>query len=306
MHGRFDAPGFVDALADERITFVGVVPTMMRAAFATLTEAQLERARARLVAADSLRTMVIGGEPLGVPLSTRLRAFIAPAQLVDVYGLTETSTSDFILPPADAAVHGGTIGRAAAGVRWRIVGDDGGDCAPGVPGELQLRTPTIMSGYLGDDALTRAAFVDGWLRTGDLASCDDDGFVTIVGRLKELIVRGGNKVTPLEVERALAGCTGVAAALAAGLPDAVLGQRIHALLIPKPGCVLDASALRRELAPVLERFKQPDVCYVGTELPTGRTGKIDRAQLPAWLAAGRIERLAAWDTTVPPPKETPR
>jgi long-chain acyl-CoA synthetase len=305
LQSRFTPPAFLDALADEGVSFVGVVPTMMRATFGTLGDDALERARARLRAAARLRTVVIGGEPLGATLSARLREFIAPAQLFDVYGLTETSTSDFILHPADAAAHAGSIGIEAAGVRSRIVGDDGALCAIGQAGELQLQTSTLMAGYLGDAVLTEAAFVDGWFRTGDLAVREADGFVSIVGRRKELINRGGNKITPLEVERALAGCSGVAAALVAGVDDPLLGQRIHALLIPRAGSVLDAAQIRHELAPRLEKYKHPDVCYVGTELPTGRTGKIDRTQLPALLAAGRITPMAAWNAERAP-KETAR
>jgi long-chain acyl-CoA synthetase len=305
LQSRFAPASFLDALSDDGVSFVGVVPTMMRATFGALDDDALERARTRLRAAARLRTVVIGGEPLGVALSTRLRAFIAPALLVDVYGLTETSTSDFILQSADAAAHAGSIGTEAAGVRSRIVGDDGAVCAIGAAGELQLQTPHIMAGYLGDAALTRAAFVDGWFRTGDLAVRDADGFVSIVGRLKELISRGGNKITPLEVERALASCSGVAAALVAGLGDPLLGQRIQALLIPSVGAELDAARIRHELAQRLEKYKHPDVCYVGSELPTGRTGKIDRTQLQSLLAAGRITPLAGWHGERTP-KETTR
>lgn len=291
---KFDAPGFLATLADERITRVGVVPTMIRATFAALDDDALESASRRLRAAGALRDMVIGGEPLGEELSARLRGLIAPARLWDVYGLTETSTSDFVLRPEDYAAHPGSIGRPAAGVRHRIVDESGAECGPGAPGELQLATPFIMNGYLDDEAITRDAFAGEWFRTGDLASHDGGGFVSIVGRLKDVVVRGGNKVTPPEIERALCGCPGVAAALVAGLPDAVLGQRIHALLVPAQGQALDAAAIRAALADRLERFKQPDACWVAAELPTGRTGKIDRGRLRALIEAEELLPLPAW------------
>ena len=290
---KFDAPGFLATLADERITRVGVVPTMIRATFAALDDDALESASRRLRAA-ALRDMVIGGEPLGEELSARLRGLIAPARLWDVYGLTETSTSDFVLRPEDYAAHPGSIGRPAAGVRHRIVDESGAECGPGAPGELQLATPFIMNGYLDDEAITRDAFAGEWFRTGDLASHDGGGFVSIVGRLKDVVVRGGNKVTPPEIERALCACPGVAAALVAGLPDAVLGQRIHALLVPAQGQALDAAAIRAALADRLERFKQPDACWVAAELPTGRTGKIDRGRLRALIEAEELLPLPAW------------
>lgn len=291
---RFDAAGFLATLADEGITRVGVVPTMIRATFAALDAGALEDASRRLRAASALRDMVIGGEPLGEELSARLRALIAPARLWDVYGLTETSTSDFVLRPEDYAAHPGSIGRPAAGVRHRIVDERGAECRPGAPGELQLATPFVMNGYLDDEAITRDAFAGEWFRTGDLAAHDGSGFVSIVGRLKDVVVRGGNKVTPPEIERALCACPGVAAALVAGLPDAVLGQRIHALLVPAQGQALDAAAIRASLADRLERFKQPDACWVAAELPTGRTGKIDRGRLRAMIEAGELAPLPSW------------
>jgi long-chain acyl-CoA synthetase len=302
---KFSPLQFVDTLIAERVSRVGVVPTMIRATFAALSPQAIDQAGQRLRTAGQLRDMVIGGEPLGAALSVPLRSFIAPARLYDVYGLTETSTSDFVLEPPAYPAHPATIGLAAPGVRYRISDERGADCAVDAAGELQLQTPYIMAGYLGDLGLTQAAFVDGWFRTGDLASRDADGFVTIVGRLKELIVRGGNKITPLEVERALCACPGVAAAMALGLADPVLGQRIHALLIPAAGQILSAAAIRAGLATSLEKFKQPDACYVGTELPTGRTGKLDRGQLQAWLRSGALPLLAGWAQPGATPTERP-
>ena len=291
---RFDQRRFIDALAGEGITRVGVVPTMVRSVFGSLARDELDAAAARLRGAHCLKDVIIGGEPLGIDLSARLREFIAPAALYDVYGLTETSTSDFVLTPQAYPGHAGSIGTPAAGVRYRIADDRQLECLPGTSGELQLRTPYIMAGYLRDPQLTQAAFSGDWFRTGDLAVSDADGFVSIVGRLKELIVRGGNKLTPLEVERALCACPGVAAALVVGVADPVLGQRIHALLVPAAGGTIDAGAVRAALATRLERFKFPDACYLGAELPTGRTGKIDRGQLQRLLQSGALAALPAW------------
>lgn len=291
---RFTPAEFVEALARERVSFLGVVPTMVRATFSALGEEELATASTRLQEVGRLKAMVIGGEPLGKDLSQALRAFIQPATLYDVYGLTETSTSDFVLEPQDYQAHEATIGKPFPGISFRIVDAGAGD--PGdAPGELQLKTPYLMNGYLGDEELTAAAFEDGWFRTGDLAVGHQDGFVSIVGRLKDVIVRGGNKVTPVEVERALTSCSGIAAALVTGTEDPVMGQRIQALLIPKAGVELDGTAMRKELSCVLEKFKHPDVCYIGAELPTGRTGKVDRGQLSRWLATQPVRRLSSWN-----------
>jgi long-chain acyl-CoA synthetase len=286
MMGRFTPQAFVNILHDERVSFLGVVPTMVRATFGTLTRDALDAAKDRITAVGRLRHVVIGGEPLGRQLSADLRSFIAPATLFDVYGLTETSTSDFVLDPEDYAAHPGSIGKPFPGIRYRLVDGQGAECPTDAVGELQLDTPYIMAGYLGDEKLTAQAFSGEWFRTGDLASTDADGFVTIVGRLKELIVRGGNKITPIEVELALLKCEGVANALVTGVPDPILGQRIHALLVAKPGARLSASAIRQALAGHLEKFKAPDAYYLSDALPTGRTGKIDRGQLQRQLAGG--------------------
>lgn len=306
LRSRFTAEDFPDVLAAEGITRVGVVPTMIRAMFAALSDTALSAARTRLQTAGCLRDMVTGGEPLGTDLSARLRSFIAPARLYDIYGLTETATSDFVLTPEEYADHPGSIGRVASRVRHRIVNEQGSEVPQGTAGELQLLTPFVMVGYLGDEALAEAAFDGDWFRTGDLAFADTHGYVSIAGRRKDVMVRGGNKITPLEVERALASCPGVAAALVVGLPDAVLGQRIHALLIAAPDVVIDAELVRHALAERLERFKHPDVCYLGTELPVGRTGKVDRGQLQALLTSGALSPMPSWSASAGRPPSTHR
>jgi long-chain acyl-CoA synthetase len=243
--------------------------------------------------AQCLRDVLIGGEPLGLALSARIRRLIAPARLFDIYGLTETSTCDFFLLPEDYPAHPDSIGRPSPGVQSRIVDEAGVDLASGETGELMIRSDFMMAGYLDDPGLTAASLRGGWLATGDLARATDDGFVSIVGRSKELIVRGGNKVTPQEIERAACECPGVAAAMATGLPDRVLGERIHLMVVAAPGVRLDAGGLAAFLRGRLERFKQPDFVYLGDTLPTGRTGKLDRRRLREMIEDGMIAALAA-------------
>lgn len=279
MHGRFEPQAFLDTLLSERIGRVGMVPTMMRALFA---DARHDAAIARVDAAGALRQIWMGGESLGVSLGRRIRERFAATALVDIYGLTETATCDFFAFPADYARHPGCIGRPAPQVQYRIAED----------GELQLRSPYLMRGYLDEPALTAAAYRDGWFRTGDLARVVDGGLVELLGRQKELISRGGNKVTPAEIEQALCAHPDVAAAMAVGLPDPVLGERIHVLLVPRSGAALSPSQLRQHLAPRLERYKQPDAFYRAEALPLGRTGKADRGPLRALLAAAALAPMA--------------
>jgi long-chain acyl-CoA synthetase len=113
-----------------------------------------------------------------------------------------------------------------------------------------------------------------------------------MGRIKELINRGGNKVTPGEIEQAIASHPDVAAAMAVGVADALLGERIHALIVPRAGCAVSLPALRQHLASRLERFKQPDAYHLADALPLGRTGKADRGQFRSLIEAGASRPLA--------------
>jgi acyl-CoA synthetase (AMP-forming)/AMP-acid ligase II len=277
---RFAACGFLRDLEDTRATQVAVVPTMMRSLILDVPAGELESQGRSLAAAGALRAVLIGGETLGKGLGETLRALFAPADLIDIYGLTETSTCDFFLMPADVPRYAGCIGRPSPGVRYRFVGDDG---------ELAISSPYLMSGYLDEPQLQPIR--DGWLATGDLARERDPGVVEIVGRKKELIYRGGNKIAPLEIEFACSAHPKVAAALAVGRPDPHLGERIHALVVPRTAgdaAGLTAAELRAFLATRLEKYKQPDVFYFARELPAGRTGKADRGRFAAMLEQGEL------------------
>lgn len=275
-------------LAGERITQVGLVPTMMRM---VLTDPSLDPAIAQVVQQSHLRQMLIGGELLGLSLAETLRRRFSATQLIDIYGLTETSTCDFFAFPADAARRPGCIGRPSPQVQHRIADAAGQPVAAGAVGELQLRSPFLLAGYLDAPELTAAAFQHGWFRTGDLARQHADGLVELMGRQKELISRGGHKLTPVEVEQALSAHPDVAAAMVTGVADAVLGERIHVLVVSRSGTAPTVAALRQHLAGRLEKFKHPDAWHVAAALPLGRTGKADRGALGALIAAGQTVPL---------------
>jgi acyl-CoA synthetase (AMP-forming)/AMP-acid ligase II len=202
--------------------------------------------------------------------------------------LTETCTSDFVLAPQDILTYPGAIGRPAPDVEFRIVDQDNRPVLAGAAGELQIRTATIMTGYLGQPDLTRSAFADGYFCTGDLAR-EHSGIVEVVGRAKEMISRGGNKIYPQEVERALQTHPDVAAALATGVPDERMGERIHVAIVLKEGRAVAVEALRDWAAERLEKFKRPDAIHLLRTLPTGRTGKTDRGLLRRLAAEGRLD-----------------
>ena len=287
MCSRFEPDGFLRTLVDQRITRVGMVPTMMRVLF---SDTRHDSAIARVNNTAHLRQIWIGGEALGPSLGRVIRERFSATELVDIYGLTETATCDFFAFPADYAAHPGCIGRPSPQVQYRIAAD----------GELQLRSPYLMRGYLDEPELTAAAYCDGWFRTGDLGRVvnggavgggggDADGdLVELMGRQNDVISRAGNKVTPAEIEQAIGSHPDVAAAMAVGVDDALLGQRIHLLLVPRAGTTLALDDLKKHLAPRLERYKQPDAFYSAEALPLGRTGKADRTQFKQQLSAALI------------------
>ena len=289
MQEKFDAAMFFEALADHPVTRVGMVPTMMRVLFA---DSRMDAKIDRVVAEGNLHQILIGGESLGRSLADTIRRRFSGTQMIDIYGLTETATCDFFAFPADYAKYPGSIGRPSPHVKFRIADLDDLEVEPHALGELQIDTPYIMKGYLDDAALTSAAFCERWFRTGDLARRLDGDVVELMGRKKEVISRGGNKVTPMEIEQSICSHPDIAAAMAVGIDDPLLGERIHVLLVARRGVIMDLPSVQKFLETRLERFKLPDRYYVSDELPLGRTGKADRAQFRSMIHAGLISPLA--------------
>ena len=252
-------------------TVLAGVPSMFRALLANSS-----------VKAPHLRLILTGGEVLAPRLAHAMTR-LAPGAIHDLYGLTETGSCDFCLSPADQPHGFGTIGQPTDRVVFRLV-RDGRVVAAGETGELQIRTPFSMLGYLDNPELTDASFDGDYFRTGDLARMTARGYVELVGRAKDIISRGGNKIAPLEIDNLLEQHPDVAAALCAGIPDERLGEVVHAVIVPRAGADLDAVALRDWLLARTERFKVPDVFHFRDVLPSGSSGKADR-QAIALLAA---------------------
>ncbi len=256
MVPKFSREAIERALADA--TVLAGVPSMYRTLLAD-----------SMPTAGRLRLVLTGGEVLPAKLAQALRHF-SDAAIYDLYGLTETGSCDFCLAPADQPDGFGTIGTPTTGVEFRIAA-----------GELQIRTPYGMLGYLNDPALTQAAFAEGYFKTGDLARLTVSGRVALVGRANDIISRGGHKIAPLEIDDLLAEHPDVAAALCAGVPDERLGEIIHAVVVPCSGAQLEAAALRAWLLARTERFKVPEVFHFRDALPAGASGKADRRAVAA-------------------------
>jgi acyl-CoA synthetase (AMP-forming)/AMP-acid ligase II len=223
--------------------------------------------------APKLRMMMTGGEVLPSHLARAMTKF-SNANIFDLYGLTETGTCDFCLAPSDAPHGFGTIGRATPQVQYRIAGD----------GELQIKSPFGMLGFLDAPEQTAASFADGYYRTGDLARETPEGLIQLIGRTKEIISRGGTKIAPLEIDNLIAEHPAVAAALCAGVPNERLGEVVHAAVVRRDGATIEAAELRAWLLARTERYKVPEAFYFLDALPVGGTGKGDRRAVTAMAA----------------------
>ena len=241
-------------------------------AVATMFQRMLELPELSRAACSTLRIAVSGAAPCPWELAEawRLRTGV---RIVRGYGMTELFRPISYLAddPTDLK---DAIGRPVPGVEVRVVDEDGRPLGSGEPGELWIRTPAAMDGYLRAEDDTRAVLRDGWFHTGDLGTVSSEGFVSVVGRKKDLILRGGYSVAPGEVEAALMAHPSVAEAAVIGTPDAVLGEEIAAFVILRPGARVDAPELVEFCRGRLAAFKYPRRVSIVTELPRSATGKV--------------------------------
>jgi long-chain acyl-CoA synthetase len=199
--------------------------------------------------------------------------------IIETMGLTETAAPCFTNPLDPARRKIGSPG-PAFGNEAKIIDADGRPAAPGVPGEIMVRGANVMKGYYkAPEATAKALEPDGWLHTGDLGYMDADGFVFVTGRLKELIIKGGENIAPREIDEALLRHPAVLEAAAVGMPDVHYGQEILACVVLRPGARATAEDLlafcRAELGP----YKTPKVLRFLDDLPKGPSGKVQRLKL---------------------------
>ncbi len=199
--------------------------------------------------------------------------------LIEAMGSTECGGNIFSNPPPPQPDKVGTPG-LPYGFTARLVGADGADVAAGEPGEIMLSGPSVMSGYYKNPEGTAAVLgSDGWLRTGDLAQRDADGYFFIVGRAKELIIKGGMNIAPRQIDDALCTHPAVLEAAALGVPSAVFGEDIVAFAVLRPGCQAREQELLECCEQQLGLFKTPSRIFVVHDLPKGPSGKVQRLRL---------------------------
>ncbi|WP_226966789.1 type I polyketide synthase [Streptomyces phaeolivaceus] len=287
----FSADEILDAVREERATFLAGVPTM----YHYLVQA----AKAGGFTAPDLRMCLVGG---AVTTAELRRSFeeVFGAPLLDAYGSTETCGSITINWPTGARVEG-SCGLPVPGLDVRLVDHESGQDVPvGAEGEVWVKGASVMVGYHNQPEATAAALGDGWFRTGDLARRDEQGYFTVTGRIKELIIRGGENIHPGEVEDVLRTVPGVADVAVAGRPHEVLGEVPVAFLVPGPRGV-DLERLFETCRQHLAYHKVPEELYEIDRIPRTASGKIMRHVLlgrPARLRAsgdGRYESLLRTD-----------
>lgn len=266
LSSRFEAPATMERLQSGEISALAAVPTMLRA---LLAEGGAPIARPF--------RLITGGETLSPALGAALTEQFPAARIADLYGLSETTSCDFFNEGAEFTAQLGTLGRPGPGVEARV------DAATG---ELLIRTPYLMKGYLDRPDLTESALDGGWLRTGDMAEAGASGAVRLIGRLKDLINRGGNKVAPMEVESVFAAHPEISACLATGVADPQRGEAIHLVVVAKGDERPEPAALREWARAKLEPWKLPDHIHFAEAIPLGQTGKVDRLGLRRMIEAG--------------------
>lgn len=277
--GEFNPEAWLNAVQRSRATVTMLAPTML----------MLVLQRPDLAAFDlsSLRIQVYGSAPMAEPWIRRAIDALHGTQVVQGYGLTETAPIlTFLLDRAhrEALAQGNTArlasaGTALPGVEIRIVDDGGSDRAPGGTGEVVVRGPNVTPGYYNLPEVNAVTFRDGWFHTGDVGRFDDEGFLYLLDRKKDVIVTGGENVYSSEVEAALYQHPDVAEVAVIGVPDELYGETVFAAIVPRAGCTVDPAALTAHCRTLIGGYKIPRRFAVLESLPKSAVGKILKGAL---------------------------
>lgn len=262
----FDAQRALAAIEKERITCSWMAPVMMGGILACEQRDQYD--------VSSFRWCIGGGEKTP---ENRVRLFsglFKNGRYIDAYGLTETCGGDTFMEPGREMEKIGSTGRVVAHVELRICDAEGNAVPPGVDGEICLRGPKVTKGYWKEPEKTRRSFFGEWFRTGDMGHLDEDGFLYLTDRIKDLIITGGENVASSEVERVIFMLPQIADVAVVGLPDERWGERPVAVVALTPGQSLDLETLAQHCRQHLAGFKVPRELVILPELPRNPSGKV--------------------------------
>jgi len=286
-------PGFspeavLDILVRDRISCVLLVPTMIQM---LVDHPAMQQPRDL----GALKTIIYGASPMAEAVLERAMAALPGVDFVQAYGMTELSPLATVNPAwthTPAGRQAGKLraaGRAGYCTELRIVDTAGVEVPRGTVGEVVVRGPNVMQGYWNQPALTAAAVRDGWMHTGDGAWMDEDGFIFIADRLKDMVITGGENVYSGEVENAVAQHAGVAACAVIGIPDDLWGEAVHAVVVRKPGQDVSAAELIAHCKALIAGYKCPRSVDFVAALPLSGAGKVLKTALrePFWRGRSR-------------------
>ena len=265
----FEPVATLQAVSEERCTALHGVPTMFIA--------ELDHPRFAEFDLSRLRTGIMAGSPCPIETMKRVIAEMHLSEITIAYGMTETSPVSFqssTTDPLERRVS--TVGRIQPMLEAKVVDADGNVVPVGEKGELLVRGYSVMQGYWGDEARSREAVQDGWMHTGDLATIDAEGYCNIVGRAKDMLIRGGENVYPREIEEFLFRHPKVQSVQVFGVPDAKYGEEICAWIVPKPGQTCTEDEVRDFCRDQIAHYKVPRYIRFVQDMPMTITGKVQK------------------------------
>jgi fatty-acyl-CoA synthase len=265
----FEPAATLEAVAAERCTALHGVPTMFIAELDHLDFAKYEL--------STLRTGIMAGSPCPIETMKRVVSRMHLSEVTIAYGMTETSPVSFQSSTGDPLEkRTTTVGRIQPHLEVKIVGPTGDVVPVGETGELCTKGYSVMLGYWDDEAKTRDVLIDGWMHTGDLATLDADGYCNIVGRLKDMLIRGGENVYPREIEEYLFRHPKIQSVQVFGVPDDKYGEEICAWIVPRPGEQMSEDDVRAFCQGQIAHYKIPRYIRFVDELPMTVTGKVQK------------------------------
>jgi len=275
LHERFDAEAVVTAIEREKITYLGAVPTMC--------ERILHVLETKTFDTSSLRCLAITGGKVHPSVLEDLRQRVTP-NIYRTYASTDSGQMA-ISKPADLAARPNAAGRPVWCVELRILDDAGNPVKVGEAGEIVCRSPLATHGYYKNPDATGASFRDGWFYTGDLGYFDEEGYLFVAGRKKDMVKSGGISIYPLEIESVLYGHADVLEAAVIGVPDPQWGEAVKAVVVLKPSSALQGEELIRFCKERLSTYKVPKSVEIRSALPHTEVGKVNKVKLREMVLA---------------------
>lgn len=273
VHRAFEAPRVVDEIERSRVTVVWLAPAMVNAIMALPDIEQRDL--------SSVRVVINGGEKMPIPLIERIQRVFSSAWFADAYGMTETVSGDTFLDHDSIITKLGSVGRPCLYLELDLWDEQGRTVPAGEQGEIVMRGPKVFKGYWRDEQATADAFTDGWFHTGDIGVRDEDDYLFIVDRLKDMIVSGGENIASSEIERVLYEHAAVLEAAVVGRPDARWGEVPVAFVALRPDADATADELLIHCGAQLARFKVPKEVTFVDALPRNPSGKVLKRELRA-------------------------